>query len=180
MIEDIKKIKLMINYFNQIENEYRKLLYNLNFMEWEVNWSLEKAENNGSDISCKDINDKIKEIEEILSYYHDNSLYFIKKLSEEEIKNQTTNYETDISYLEYYKEIIIYYEDLIFKTKDIINNNILDLIRNTLGVYYDLLAPLLPNYNKSISDNDWNIDNLLDFLIKFDMLKNPNTLTLKK
>ena len=178
MIEEVQKIKLMLAYFNRLEEEYRKLLYSLDFMEWKVNWALDKAENYGADRSHEDLNTKIKENEEMINYFRTRMPFYVKGLTEEQINTTITNYETDIAYLEHSKELFNYYEDLIFKTKDLINNSILNLMRNTLGIFYGLISPLLPNYDKNTTETNWNIDEILDFLVKYDTIKNKENKSL--
>lgn len=171
MTEEVQKIRLMIDYFNRLEEEYCKLLYSLDFMEWKVNWTLQKAEDFGADLSHEDLNAKIKEMEEMIAYFRTRMPFYVKGLTEEQIETAIISYEIEIAYLEHNKDLFNYYEDLIFKTKDMINNCILSLMRNTLGAFYELLSPLLPNYHKDLAETSWNIDFLLDFLVKYDAIK---------
>ncbi len=173
MIEEVKKIKLLVSYYNQIIKDFRSVLKSLNFSEIDINWYITFAKNYGSGLS-EDISmaTKIRNTEELLSLFDKNNPLYTKILSDEQVKRRTLDLETDLAYLEYYAQnnIIGNYQDQIFKTKDLINNLILNLTKTTLGSYYALLSPLLPPSTQNDSGY-WNVNDILDFLIKYNEIK---------
>ena len=175
MIEEVKKIKLLVIYFNNIVKEYKRTLHNLEFNNLAINFAIDDAIRNGYNPNIEEISiyNKIKDKEFLKDRYEEKNPIYVDGLSQEEVKEIITDLETDLAYLEYYSQnkTSNYYEDLIFRTKDIIDNLILNLTRYTLGNYYELLAPLLPNYDYNDYDKDWNVDNICDFLIKYDAIK---------
>ena len=182
MLEEVKKIKLSVAYYNELVKEFRKILKNLNFSDIDINWYITFATTYGAGLN-KDISieNKIRDTKELLGLFDERSPLYTKVLTDEQVKKRILDLETDLAYLEYcvQNNIIGNYQDKIFRTKDLINNLILNLIRNTLGSYYELLSSLLPKYN--INDGGyWNVDGILDFLVKYDEIKRKENKSLSR
>lgn len=182
MLEEVKKIELSVTYYNELIKEFRSILKNLNFSDIDIDWYITFATTYGADLG-KDISleNKIRDTKELLSLFDEKNPLYTKVLTDEQVEKRILDLESDLAYLEYcvQNNVIGNYQDKIFRTKDLINNLILNLIRNTLGRYYELLAPLLPKYE--LNDGGyWNVDEILEFLQKYEEIKRKENKALSR